>query len=112
MTPEELLNHAVSFAFYPTGSPEDDINRSTFRISVERRGIGDAWAVVHMGEVWDGNCWVYEHIPSERTDEFKARTRFPLMTAVEIATRLVDEVVVNGGTYAQWMERFSHRKDA
>lgn len=107
MTPEELLEHAISFAFYPSGAKEDEINGSNFRIGVERRGLGDTWAVTHLGECWDGEDWVYESLPSNRTDEFKAKTRFPLTTAIELANRLVDTVVVNGATYAQWEARFA-----
>lgn len=107
MTPEELLEHAVSFALYPAGAKDDEINGRNFRVTVERRGTGDAWAVVHMGDVWDGSEWVYEALPSNRTDEFKAKTRFPLGVAVEIASKLVEQISVNGFTYSQWQERFS-----
>lgn len=107
MTPEELVDHAISFAFYPAGAKEDDVNGMNFRITVERRGIGDAWAIKHFGDCWDGEDWVYESLPSSRTDEFKAKARFPLETAVELARKFVDTIVINGATYAQWQAKFA-----
>ena len=107
MKPKELLEHAVTFAFYPAGAKYDEVNGRNFRVTVERRGTGDAWALVHMGDVWNGEDWVYESLPSNRTDEFKAETRFPLMFAVEMANKLVEQITINGFTYSQWQERFA-----
>ena len=112
MTPEELLEHAMVFTFTPVEIDDQVLNRNDFRLNVERRGLGDSWAVVHFGEVWDGKQWVYENIPSNRTDEFKALTRFPLATAVDLAVQLVETVTVNGATYAQWWDRFAAKKAA
>ncbi|GAA0719340.1 hypothetical protein Drose_05665 [Dactylosporangium roseum] len=43
-------------------------------------------------------AWVYESIPSERSDEFLARTRFDLETALEMARQAAPHVKTNGIT--------------
>lgn len=49
--------------------------------------MGNLWSVYEGGMVLnvDGN-WEYDPLPSSRTDEFKARTRFSLEEAFERAT--------------------------
>jgi hypothetical protein len=48
----------------------------------------DLWAVTDCGSVLasDGE-WLYEPLPSNRTDEFKAKTRFDRDTAIAMARR-------------------------
>jgi hypothetical protein len=60
------------------------------KLSVEWRD-DDLWAVTDCGSVLssDGE-WVFEPLPSRRTDEFKARTRFDRETAIEMARKLQD----------------------
>ena len=60
------------------------------KLSVEWRN-DDLWAVTDCGSVLssDGE-WVFEPLPSRRTDEFKARTRFDRDTAFEMARKLQD----------------------
>jgi hypothetical protein len=76
-------------------------------ISVEWAGRGDRWAVRHMGKVYDIDGEPeYEHIPSERTDEFLARFRFDRETALAVARRVAPTIVVNGKTASEvvaWM---------
>jgi hypothetical protein len=49
----------------------------------------DLWAVTDCGSVLasDGE-WLYEPLPSNRTDEFKAKTRFDRDTAIGLAKKL------------------------
>lgn len=53
-------------------------------IRVSTRG-DDRWAITDGGSVWNGEKFEYEPLPSNRTDEFKARTRFDLRTALRLA---------------------------
>lgn len=62
MTKEELLKRAVVF-------------RLTKNATIEKRA-DDKWAVVDNGVLNKDLQWEYEPMPSSRTDEFIARTRF------------------------------------
>lgn len=101
----KLFTHATEFAFYPKGAEHDTVNGSHHCIRVAKRSPGK-WAVLHMGDCWDGSDWVYEGGPSSRTDEFKTKTRFALEEAVAIAQSKVETQTVNGRTYSQWQEHF------
>lgn len=65
-------------------------------ITVEWRG-GGTWAVLR-GSGWDpqlvwcevDGVWEYEPIPSSRTSEFLARTRYPLDQAMAIGAVLAE----------------------
>lgn len=105
MEAQALLKHATEFAFYPEGAEADEINGSHHCIRVSRRSEG-RWAVLHMGDCWDGEDWVYESSPSNRTKSFKKKARFDLETAINLATSMVETVKVNGRTYSQWQEHF------
>lgn len=105
MKNKELLKHATEFAFYPEGAENDEINGLNHRITVEQRSPG-RWAVVHMFQCWDGKEWVHESSPSNRTDKFKKKSRFPLDEAVEIALSKIETVLVNGRTYTEWQQHF------
>ena len=56
-----------------------------FRVAIESRGDGK-WAIINGGMCWtrDGE-WEYESMPSNRTDEFIARTRYTLEEAFKLA---------------------------
>ncbi len=66
--------------------------RLTPDISLEYRGASDEenadrWAIIRGGvECYNrtGDRWEHEPSPSNRSDEFKARTRYPLAEAVGI----------------------------
>lgn len=56
-------------------------------IFIENRGP-DIWAIVKDGMVLNNQgVWEHEPIPSNRSDEFIARTRFPLSEAWEIVAK-------------------------
>lgn len=107
----KLFTHATEFAFYPKGAEHDNINGHHHCIRVAKRSPGK-WAVLHMGQCWNGEDWVYEGSPSGRTDEFKSQTRFTFDEAVAIALSKVETQTVNGRTYAQWQEHFQALDEA
>ncbi|MEU6057959.1 hypothetical protein [Streptomyces sp. NPDC047097] len=78
--------------------PAGDINYSVFVLAVEWRG-GDRWAVVRHRECLaaDGN-WSWESLPSEREDEWLAKHRFDLDTALALAREHAPRIWVNGHT--------------
>jgi len=110
MTPEELLQHATEFSFLPPGLERTDPNARYFEVKASRRGEGK-WAVVCMGEVWDGEYWVYESLPSNRTEEFIAKARFPLEEAVQIAQAATETVKLVGFTYAEFVVKNAERME-
>lgn len=105
MNEKELLKHATDFAFYPEGAEKDEVNGRYYRVTVSKRSE-DKWAVIFFNECWHQKeqDWVYESLPSNRTEEFTENTRFSLETAVSIAVEMTEKLVVNGRTYAQWLE--------
>jgi len=72
MTPEHMLSLATQFTFHVPGRGS---------LQIEKRGE-DSWVILDGREVLDrhGN-WRYEPLPSNRTDEFIAETRFTLEDA-------------------------------
>lgn len=103
MEPLDLLAHATEFAFYPTGCEPGNPDARYYIVRVARKGQ-DRWAVMWMGECWNGSDWEYEPLPSNRPDDFLDRCRFPLDDAVRIAAALPDTLVMNGRTWAQIQE--------
>jgi hypothetical protein len=100
----DLLQHATEFVFTPTGTDRSDPDTRHFRVNVSWRG-GETWAVIWMGECWNGSDWEYEPLNSSREDDFLARTRYPLQEACALAKGLADTVGPNGLTWALWQER-------
>lgn len=96
-----LLPHATEFVFTPSGTDRTDLNTRHFRVHVSWRGA-DTWAVLWMGECWNGTGWEYEPLNSSRDDDFLARCRFTLEDACTHARALADTVMPNGATYTQW----------
>lgn len=95
----DLLEHATEFVFTPAGTDRNDPDTRHFRVYVSWRG-GDTWAVVWMGECWNGSDWEYEPLNSSRGDHFLARTRFAVEEACAMAEGLADKVGPNGLTWA------------
>jgi hypothetical protein len=86
--------------------PYDDINSDAFNIKVDYAGHG-RWAVRLRGSrclAADGR-WDWEPIPSERTDEWLAKYRFDLDTALRLAKEQAPHVTVNRITVQQALER-------
>lgn len=115
MTPEERLQHATEFSFLPPGMERTDPNARYFEVKVSRRS-DDKWAVVCLDQVWchgewEHEKWVYEALPSNRTAEFIANTRFPLEEAIEIAQAATETVKFVGFTYAEFVVRNAERME-
>lgn len=99
MTEGPLVAIATRYQFRPPamfrGEPMDTAHLDNpLAITVEWRG-GGTWAVLrgpgwNPQPVWcearDG--WEYEPSPSERSDDFLERTRYPLERALEIGAEL------------------------
>lgn len=78
--------------------PFDDINRSSFTITVEARGEG-RWAVCRHRQCLDiDGAWSWEALPSNRHDEWLATHRFDLDTALKLAREAAPHLRVNGHT--------------
>ena len=104
----DLLAHATTFVFTPTGTDRNDPRTHHFRVQVRWRG-GDTWSVLWAGECWNGTGWEYEPMNTARDDAFLARTLFPLDEACEMAQKLADTVDPAGLT---WAEMLAHRSSA
>jgi len=80
--------------------PEGHQERSDFEITVAYRSPGK-WAVSRWSRCLDAKGrWDYESIPSEREDEWLARHRCDLETALRLARAEAPKVTVNGYTVA------------
>ena len=76
--------------------PEAHIDRAIFTVDVERRGHGK-WAVARFKRCYDIDGEPdWEPLPSAREDEWLARYRHDLDTALEIARKVAPLVRVNG----------------
>jgi hypothetical protein len=81
--------------------PEDDINAPAFELQVAYRGRG-LWAVLRHGACLSNTGeWDWEHIPSERADEWLATHRFDFNTALDLAKEAAPKVIVNGHTVTE-----------
>jgi hypothetical protein len=80
--------------------PLDDEAAHGYTITVEYRGRGK-WGVLdgRYCLAADGS-WEYEMRPSEREDDWLARHRFDLETALELAKTASADMTVNGRTVA------------
>ncbi len=82
-----------------THLPPDTVDATIWGVNIEWRGR-DNWAVTHLSSclTTDGEM-LFEPLPSARTDEFKATTRFDLDTAQALAEDYADNMVINGKTW-------------
>jgi hypothetical protein len=88
--------------------PEDDVNAYQVTVKVAWRGAGQ-YAVLHRSFCLstDG-AWDYEHLPSERTDEWLATHRFGFDEACALAEAVALTVTCNGlnaEALLAWAER-------
>jgi len=99
-----LLLTELSICALPFDHDEADL----WTVRVAWRG-GDRYAVCLRGYVLAVGHpepeWVYEPIPSSRTDEFKARTWFDYATAYRLACDQAPRVTVGGKTAADVLAR-------
>jgi len=102
MTEATIPTPAVRATTYEVSClPPDNINAFSYTIRVEWRVEG-RWAVLrngHQSLSVDG-AWDYEHIPSERRDEWLETHRFDLDTALQLAQEQAPLLRCNGYTVA------------
>ncbi len=85
-------------AFTVCAVPETVQDWDVFAITVDRTAPG-RWAVRRRSRCLnDAGVWEYESIPSERSDDFLARCRFDLDTALRLAKEIAPTISVNGWT--------------
>lgn len=104
----EPLVWSESTTYTVCAVPETVRDWDMFAISVEKTAP-DRWAVRRRKRCLNSDAeWEWESIPSERTDDFLARCRFDLDTALEMARRVAPTLRVNGITAAraavEWAE--------
>lgn len=93
----EPLVRVTRYEVGPADMPLDSQNRYHFLLYVEDRG-NDRWCVKDLSWCYDadGNT-EYESSPTNRTDEFKDRFRFPLEEALALAKRLQPQMRLGKG---------------
>lgn len=89
--------------------PADDVNARHFTVWVAERGP-DEWAVTSGVYCYDADGQVsYEPRVSEREDDWRARHRFDLGTALALAKRIAPTLTVNGYTVVDVLTQAVHR---
>jgi hypothetical protein len=79
----DLLSRAVKF--------EIDEEREVYVTARKQRDGSKLWVVERLGLVLNSDCeFEYEPMPSSRTDDFIARTRFSLEQALQLAERYLN----------------------
>lgn len=98
----DLLALARSFCVASMYTDEER-TRSRDEVMIEWRG-GDTYCVRAVGNVLDRDGdWVYEPMPSSRTDEFIQATRFTLAEALERAAKALPALRTHMGPYGQYL---------
>lgn len=103
MTTPEV--YAAPTRFVVSCLPLENPRHRYFALRVEWRG-GNLWCVTDGSScvALDGK-WSWEAIPSERADEWRARHRFDLDTALALAKRVAPTLTCNGTTVAEALAR-------
>lgn len=86
MTAQELLNKATTFLIWSL----DDHGTSSYDITVELRST-NRWAICYGRSCWDirENEFIYESMPSGRTEDYIKNTRFSLDEALKLAEEII-----------------------
>lgn len=86
-------------------SPESCMDADTWKVTVEKRGLG-TWAVCRMGSCLGiSGEWDREPTPSSRDDDWLEDHRFPLQSALDLAREHAPKVRINGMTARELLER-------
>lgn len=99
---------AVQYSVLPSGCTIGEYEAQTFTVTVALRGADPdqrCWAVLKAGGRRLNRVtgkWSYEHIPSERRDEWIASHSFTLGEALTIAEQIADEYDENGMSWTTW----------
>lgn len=101
--PDGPTYRSTRFTVYPAGWDRiADDQRRDCRVTVE--DAGDGWAVR-----WRNRClnyrydWEFEPRAGSRTDDFLNRCRFSQRAALNRAKRAVDELVIDGMTFEEFV---------
>lgn len=98
--PRETIEQ-FRLTYLPEGHPEIDV----WSLTVEWRGDG-LWAICQRSQcLASDGVWDYEPSSSERTKEWRATHRFDLPTALRLAKAQLADIVVNGLSVFDVMER-------
>jgi hypothetical protein len=92
--------------------PDDDINAEQLRVRVQWRGAGRYAVLLRSLCLATDGTWEYEHISSERTEEWLNTHRFGYDEACALAAAAALTVTCNGlnaEALMAWAER--HRTD-
>lgn len=113
----DLTPRTVATEYMVTCLPEDVRQGYAWALWVQWRG-GNRYCISRQQNGGPNEVlnmfgeWVWESIPSERTDEFMDVTRFELETALRMADEAAPNVEVNGITPADLLARNKARKVA
>lgn len=80
-------------------------HRAHRHFSLRVQALGDRWAVTDGGEPLGLDGQPVSPMPSETREEWQARSRFDLDTALDLARRVAPTLVVNGRTVADVLFR-------
>ncbi|MFE6939632.1 hypothetical protein [Streptomyces chartreusis] len=70
----------------------------------------DLWAVAHIGACWAADCaWEYKPPSSLRNDNWLARCLFSRKEALRRAAVAVNQITLNGRTFARWNKHYTAR---
>jgi hypothetical protein len=103
------VERIAEWQVFPTGCDPEDINALSFIVSVKWRGTyqgksGGGWSVTHnSAELSRGGLWTY-CVPRFRRWQHRWET---FEEAQQQARAVVDNLSMNGRTWAQWQERKS-----
>jgi hypothetical protein len=93
----EVFTRPISYEVTAWPGPVDAANRPHYVLTVEWRGDGN-WCVRDMFGCYQASGErEYEPSPSNREDDFIARTRFPLDEALAVAERIAPTMTVGAG---------------
>lgn len=98
---KDKLSLATSFRVIPQDAVIGELGSDVFAIDVNRKAPGK-FALEWRGYIWNGEDWVFSSSPSETTEEFRARSRFPLDEALEMAVKMVETITVFDMTFPEW----------
>lgn len=104
METAQMLAHATTFTFAPSGTDWADPDTRHFRVKAEWRG-GDRWVVRHSLDLWNGTRWEDEPMNSSQGHAFRRRTRFTRDQACALAQELADTVELDGCVWVGWKAR-------
>ncbi|GAA1772283.1 hypothetical protein GCM10009712_20390 [Pseudarthrobacter sulfonivorans] len=99
----DVTSIATEYMLTPSGTDLDTRSIRSFGVRVQRRGP-DLWALLSLGQIWNGTEWQYDYPADEQDAAFRRLCLRDLNTSLEVGAGLPDTVLVAGKTWAQWQE--------